>query len=404
MKKNIIILAFIIFLPIFISAQENKFGITLNGIVKTDIMFDTRQNVIAREGHFLLYPTDKFLDINGEDVNEKENFNMLSIQSKLTGNLTAPNAFGAKVNGVLEGAFFGHSNGDINGFRLRHAFLKLDWGKHNLIVGQYWHPFFITEVFPGTISFNTGVPFQPFSRNPQIRYTYKPSYISFSFTASSQRDFSSNGPEGASSVYLRNSSLPMLNFNVQYSSENFVAGAGIDYKSLLPQIKSNLNYKNNNKINSTSFLVYGKYQKDDFSIKAESFWGENSYDLLMLGGYAISNINEVTEIQSYTNIKISSIWADFSFGSMLQFGLFAGYTKNNGSDEKISGAYFSRGNNINEVFRISPRVVFTEGKVKFATEFEYTSASYGEVNDFGKVYDAESVANLRVLFSTMLFF
>ena len=65
--------------------------------------------------------------MNNIDINAKSGFNILSIQSRLTGKITGPDAFGAKTSGQLEGEFFGTADSDVNGFRLRHAFVKLDW-------------------------------------------------------------------------------------------------------------------------------------------------------------------------------------------------------------------------------------------------------------------------------------
>ncbi len=102
---------------------------------------------------------------------------------------------------------------------------------------------FITDCFPGTVSFNTGAPFQPFSRNPQIRLTHKADNIKFIITAMSQRDFSSTGPAGGGSQYLRNSTLPEMNLTIQYETKNengnsFLLGAGADYLSLTPRIET----------------------------------------------------------------------------------------------------------------------------------------------------------------------
>ncbi|MFW5644912.1 MAG: hypothetical protein ACOCZL_03275, partial [Bacteroidota bacterium] len=171
MKIKIIVLLFLISfgtsLHTFSQDDEKKFGISLSGFVKNDFILDTRQTVSVREGHFLLYPEDERLDPDGEDINARANFNYLSIQSRVTGKLTGPDAFGAKTSGILEGAFFGATNSDINGFRLRHAFFKRNWASTELLLGQYWHLMFVTDCFPGTVSFNTGTPFQYFSRNPQ---------------------------------------------------------------------------------------------------------------------------------------------------------------------------------------------------------------------------------------------
>jgi hypothetical protein len=157
MKKSLFLVLFSVILTATSIAQDNNsFGIRFSVFVKTDIFWDSRQTVAAREGHFLLYPQNEKLDANDEDINAKANFNMLSIQTRLRGTITGPDALGAKTSGVIEGAFFGHTSGDINGFRLRHAFVKLNWTRTELLVGQYWHPAFVTYCFPGVVSFNTG--------------------------------------------------------------------------------------------------------------------------------------------------------------------------------------------------------------------------------------------------------
>ena len=155
------------------------------------------------------------MDKNGDDINAASSFNMLSIQTRLMGKITGPEAFGAKTSGLIEGEFFGTSDGDTNGFRLRHGYVKLNWATSELIIGQFWHPMFITESFPEVVSFNTGVPFQPFNRSPQIRFTQQFGAWSVAATALAQRDFLSNGPDGASSTYARNAAVPEFNLKLQ---------------------------------------------------------------------------------------------------------------------------------------------------------------------------------------------
>ncbi|NOY50562.1 MAG: hypothetical protein GXO88_08375, partial [Chlorobi bacterium] len=170
MYKKLLFLMF--FVPVVVYSQDgSKFGIKFHGFVKSDLLFDSRQTVDVREGHFLLYPKNELPDIEGNDINAKSSFNLLSIQTRLKGFITGPDIGKIKTSAYLEGEFFGMNNADINGFRLRHAFIKLKWETASLLVGQYWHPFFAVNCYPGTVSFNTGSPFQPFSRNPQIRFT-----------------------------------------------------------------------------------------------------------------------------------------------------------------------------------------------------------------------------------------
>jgi len=390
--------------------DKASFGIKFFGFVKTDVIYDSRQTIAARDGQFLLYPDKEILDQNGNDINAVPNFNMLSLQTRLSVALTAPDVFGAKTSGLVEGSFFGQTDGDLNGFRLRHAFLKLTWEKSSLLIGQYWHPMFITEAFPGTISFNTGVPFQPFSRNPQISYMYGINDIYISVTAATQADFLSTGPIGSSSSYLRNSGSPILNLTMKYKLKSFLVGAGVNHKTLLPRLEetnaSGEKYKTDTKVSSTSAMGFAKVVFNDFTIKAEGVYAENATDLLMLGGYAVSDttLDGNGFVSGYTGIKTLSAWTELIYGKALQFGIFAGYTKNLGAADDIKGSYYSRGKDIANVMRISPRVQYSIGKTRFALEFEYTSADYGTPDLKGVVENATTVANMRLLFAAYLFF
>ena len=231
-------------------------GIKFSGFVKTDIFYDTRQSGASngiREGHFYLYPDNVLYDVEGNDINANPSFHILNIQSRLKGDISGPDAFGAKTSGVIEAEFFGTAEADINGFRLRHAFVKMDWTKTSLLIGQSWHPMFPAESFPGTISFNTGAPFTPFSRNPQVKLTRKLGTLSLSLTAYSQRDFTSSGPDGGSNKYLRNSGLPGTNFQLRIpANDNITAWAGVDYKRLRPELRTSANYETDATIGSYS--------------------------------------------------------------------------------------------------------------------------------------------------------
>lgn len=383
-----------------------NFGISFSGFVKTDLIYDSRQTVSLREGHFLLYSQPEKLDLNKADINAKSNFNILSIQTRLLGKITGPDAFDAKTSGQIEAEFFGTSDGDINGLRLRHAFVKFDWEKTSLLVGQTWHPMFITEVFPGVVSFNTGAPFQPFSRSPQIRISKTIEHIRLIFTAASQRDFASNGPDGFTSAYLRNSVIPNLNAQVQFSKENNLFGVGLDFKKLTPRIVTIKNFITDKSISTLSFTGYFKFNPEPFVIKSQVVYGPNLADLMMIGGYAVKSTNTSDGQEEYTGIKTLFAWGEVIYGKEIEFGLFGGYSKNLGADENISGAYYGRATNIDNLVRISPRVQFNSGKSRISTELEYTVAAYGKNNnaDKGKVIDTKSVANLRLLFAVYYFF
>ncbi len=439
--------------------EESKFGINFSGYVKNDFFWDSRQNVSIREGHFLLYPSPVSKDADGNDINAKQNFNFLSIQTRLTGKITGPDAFKAKTSGVIEADFFGNENAnfvDVNGFRLRHAYVKLNWKKTELLFGQYWHPMFIANDYPDVVSFNTGSPFQPFSRNPQIRFTHKIKNISFIAAVNSQRDFAS---PGGSSVTLRNAGIPEANIQLQYDLKNdsakteFLIGAGCGYKTLLPRLYSEVittpekytldtttniithtyakttKYETDETVGGYSAFAFIKYKIPSITFKLYGFYGQNAFDLTMIGGYAIKGISDPQrDLEDYVSFNTLSAWGEIQTnGKKVQIGLFAGYTQNRGADNNIlsyslpaaipvatnpfpqATAAISRGADIKNIYRIAPRIIFFSGKFQFMTELEYTTAAYATKNangvinrdKKGVITATEDVSNMRVLFSAM---
>lgn len=404
MKKFALIWMFSVLVGYTQNNNENLPDIKISGFVKTDFFFDSRQVATFREGHFLLYPLNESLDANGEDLNAHSSFNALSIQSRVTAKFTGPQVLGAKSGGMLEGEFFGTSDADVNGFRLRHAFVSLNWEKTSLLFGQTWHPMFVAEVFPQVVSFNTGSPFQPFSRNPQIRFTQTFDQFSLIAVLLTQRDFTSNGPAGFSSNYLKNNVIPAAHLQMQYKSETFVSGAGIDYKTLVPRISTSKNLKTDETVPSFAGILYAKYSGSGFTWMAEGVYGQNLTDLLMLGGYAVSAVDTSTGYEEYTTLNTLSMWTDFAFGKDIQPGIFIGYTKNLGAEDKIVGSYYTRVNNIDKILRITPRVVFNFSNVRFSTELDITSVSYGKADEFAKVTETNNVLNVRGLIAVYYFF
>ncbi len=410
MKRNmfyILMISTIISLTYTSYPQEkdkSEFGITFNGYVRTDFFYDTRQTVSLREGHFLLYPANELLDKNGEDVNAKTNFNLLSIQTRLTGKITGPEFLGAKTSGTIEAEFFGTSETDVNGFRLRHAFVNMKWSSTSLLVGQTWHPLFIADMYPMVVSFNTGVPFLPFARCPQVKLTQSLGSVNLIAVVAGQRDFTSNGPSGFSSSYLRNSGLPDLHFQLQYKSDNLLLGAGVDYKILQPRVVTVKNTKTDETIGGLTSIAYLKIKASPVTFSLQGIYGQNATDLMMLGGYAAKAIDSTSGKEEYTTLNSYSIWSEIYFGNELQFGLFGGYTKNLGSSDNIVGAPFTRVSNIDNIMRIAPRVQLTSGSTRFALELEYTSAGYGILDKNGKVNNPKNINNLRTLLAVSYFF
>lgn len=407
MKRLFSFVFLITFILIYtLLSQQNSDAVTLklSGYVKTDVLFDSRQIDQLREGHFSIIPKKEVLDKNNEDVNAKSNFNILSIQTRLAGTITGPDVLGAKSMAYFETEFFGSTDATINTLRLRHAFLKFMWEHFELLAGQYWHPLFVVDCYPGTIGFNTGAPFQPFIRSPQIRFTTKINPIKLILTASSQRDFSSPGPNGNSSIYLRNSVIPNLNAQLQVSFlKNSLIGGGVDFKRLAPRIVTKSGMKTDETVDGMSFIGFAKLAFSDFLFKAEAVYGENLAEMIMLGGYAVKDTSQ--EKWEYTTNQNLSLWAEVSYGKDIEVGLFGGYSKNLGTKDNYT-VFYGRAEDIDDLIRISPRIQFTFGKVKIAAEIEAMFANFGKVdrNDKGKISDTKGVTNIRGQLAFMYIF
>ena len=405
--------------------EDPKFDTNFSGYVKTDLYYDSRQIVNLREDFFLLYPENQKSDKNGKDIYAKDHSGILSIQSRLTWKVTGPDILKAKPSAMIEADFFGNENAnfvDINGFRLRHAMIKLNWQTTELLVGQYWHPLFVTECFPDVVSFNTGAPFQPFSRSPQIRLSQTLQKLKLAITVAEQRDFLSTGPDGANHKYLSNGLIPDMNLNLQYShlwneKNEIMIGTGIEYKQLVPRLYSqtDINLKDGNdsiyytgkdKVKSAAISVYAKLKLKPITFKAYAIYGSNMFDHVMLGGYAVTSMNISNDMSyEYSPVRNMSFWTEISTNGKNQAGLFAGYTKNLGTENDNTGVYYSRGSNINYVFRVAPRIVFNMGKLRISTELEYTSAQYGKADTKGVVNtNLTTVSNFRVLTAFYYFF
>lgn len=409
-------LLFLILIPLLgISQQEKQFSLKFNGFIKSDLLFDSRQTVNVRLGHFLLYPANESLDPDGNDVNARTTLNMLSIQTRLKLLITGPDVWGAKTSGYIEGEFFGTTNADLNGFRLRHAFIKFKWPKTMVMAGQYWHPMFNVRCYPGTVSFNTGVPFQPFARNPQLRVNQQLGKFNITATALWQLEFASTGPIGPNTIYLRNASVPIFNLRFEFYSKNesngneFLAGIGVNYKSIQPRMKTDSAYKTSVKENSTGFSAYFKMKSKPITLKLNGFYGGDATDLTMIGGYAVKEITDPQKnFVSYTPLCTSAFWIDLhTNGKKFQYGLFAGYSKNHGprKDVMANGNVYARGSDIDNVYRVSGRMIYNNGKFRLAPELEYTVASYA--TQYGKpleITDSKPIGNFRVLIGFYYFF
>ncbi len=385
--------------------------IRVSGYIKWESYGDSRQVFGFRDDQVLYYPEKKDLDVNCQDINANGQFQMAALQSRLHIDADGPNISQATTLGVIEADFFGNA-GIANIVRLRLAYLQLLWEKVSICAGQYWHPLYVPGVDVRTVSFNAGSPLETFSRNPQLRITYKPTtHTNFIFAASTEFDFPSRGPIGGSTTYMRDAMVPMLDAQIKTNWREHIFGAGLDYKRIVPRLQTNTGIKAHESLNSFSVIAYSAFNWERVSTYNKFMFVQNAVDQNMIGGYAVHCVDATNDHREYTNLNGIAWWNDTEFNYHDKFvpGWFIGIIKNIGAHETIlqnvtdddgnitDQRIFGLGTDIDYVFRVSPRLTWKAKNFKFGAEFEYTRAAYGTINSKGDVINTDPVGNFRVL-------
>ncbi|PIE50076.1 MAG: hypothetical protein CSA38_05215 [Flavobacteriales bacterium] len=396
---------------IMMAQQKSDWSVKPYGFIRTDYVFDSRKTANVREYQVNLYPLDKNLDANGEDINASLSSSLLAITSRFGLKVKGKKVWGAKTAAVIEGDFFGNtelnksvkSTGSIGLLRLRHAYVKLDWAKTSLLLGQTWNPSFITDVYPGVANFNVGIMFNPFGRSAQIKLTQQITpHLDFVAVAYKDREFSAPiANEGHFNSGSTNSILPVFHGQLKYKKDHITAGIAGEYQSIKPTTVSN-GLVSNERVNSAHLLAYFKYQNDKIIAKAYGLTGGNMHHLVMLGGYA--SYTKTNGQEAYQPIRTSSAWVDISSANKkIAPGMFFGYTQLSGAERDQHNKFtdvHGRGlgaRMIDNVWRVSGRVHFKQNKFSVVPEIEYTSATFGDIDDNVKANaNPSTVGNVRV--------
>jgi hypothetical protein len=377
----------------------------IGGFLRSDIYYDTRRNAEILDGLLDLYPLKIDKDVNGLDINAMSPYRMSAAASRINTKFTGPDVLGAKSTSLIEFDFTG-ANGI--GLRLRHAWLKLNWQNSELLFGRFWHPMFTLDVFPSVVALSTGAPFTVFNRCEQVRYTRTLGELSFMAAASAQMDY---GFQNTQHIQV----IPDLSANVQFKTDLIIFGLTGNYK--VNQPKSSVTgatiptgtpkYRTYSTIASKSAQVYGQFKSGLFKAKANVLYGENMFELLMLGGYAIDSINPATGREIYTPLKNMNYWCNILYGDKIMAGLFVGYTQNLGANAKtITNFVNARGSDIDNLVRIAPSITYKSGKLLLQFELEHSIAAYGtpDPKDYGKVKTTTDASNTRAQISATFLF
>ncbi|MFT3751419.1 MAG: hypothetical protein QM800_00505 [Paludibacter sp.] len=391
----------------FAFAQEPATKVKFYGYVGNEFFYNSRQNQEMVDGAIFLFPKPVSLNsTTGKDNNAIPQAEMLSVNTRLGLDINGTPVLGAKSTGKIEADFAGFGT-NFYVFRIRQAYVKLNWDKTELLVGQTWHPLF-GSVAPSTPSANGGAPFQPFNRSPQVRVKQNlTNTLTVTGAALYEMQYASMGALGTSNVYLKNSLLPDLFVGLENKTAHWTTGIGADIKRLKLLAGS---------ITSKSAVAYAQYNNKLLTVKGKALYGQNLTDQLMIGGYAVSGIDATTNDTTYTNIKTATGWLNVTYGSKIQVGILGGYSRNLGTQDDLvlnaKGQYIAYGygftsktqSQLNELIRIAPTVSYNLPNLKFALEYDYTTAAYGTLQSDGLVATPTWATNHRVLASVSYIF
>lgn len=361
------------------------------GFIRNYAIYDSRATKSLTEDLFFFMPLDKEIK-NGTDVNAVGSYNFQALTTRLGLNITGYKIKNLGIDAKIEGDFYClNSTKNTATFRMRLAYFQLNRdftkGKYHtslkLTIGQTWHP--LANDKPYGINLESGTPFTPFNRSPQIRLTASiNNSICLTGSILQQMQYRSMGPQKSTNLYQRHS-IPEFYGGISFKASGITAKTGIDILSIRPHYGYNENGKKyNEQITTISPFIYIQYEYKSLKINAKTVLAEAGEHMQLNSGYAITGKKEDGISNEYTPIRSSVSFLSVKYGRKLQIMGMIGYHKTLGTSKPIENPkrniYFS-GNGfkeINSILRFTPTIIYNLGKFQIGLEYNYTMVEYGK--------------------------
>ena len=424
MKKTLLMAAMLLVsLPFAFSQDSNRVTIKPYGFIRNYLTFDSRKTYTVIGGEYNMQPYD--IDtVDGVDLNDVASMQLQALTSRFGVAITGPKVGGWNTSGKLEGDFGGFgSNNTV--LRLRLAYLKLNRGASELLVGQDWHPL-SGDIMPEVLGMAAGAPFRPHSRTPQIRGTQY--WGPFGYTAALlwQLQYMNNGPVSASNPastastdFAHRALWPEAFLGVNFKQEGWYLQLGVDAQMLRPRTHAFdgvVTRKVDETVYSITPTLYAQYVEDRWSVKFRTMLAQNTSHLNQLVGYAVTGPAGDDPLVSpgyeweYSPMNATISYLNLSLGNRYRANLFLGYMKNLGAGEELynySGVgdyhiYMKGGEqftHLNSVWRIAPSFSYNVKAFNLGIEYEVTTCTYGDIGDRGQILlndNLRQVTNHRV--------
>jgi len=394
------------------STETKKKWYSLYGFIRTDFFAQSHKMESVVQELLPLYPTPASYNEYGEDINQTFSAGFYSMATRLGLKASCDNVLGTeKITGCVEADFTGGTTGAS--LFLRKAFVQMFWKKSDLIIGQTWHPLCTEKILPNTLSATAGAPYAPFSRIPQVRYTFhavnKYDFIKFDLIGAIvyQASNASYGPDPSDGItqissnkFQKDAVIPNVFLGGEYTIWRWILGFGLDYKALNP-VKTYTNYQgqtktNNHLLHTASAMIYGDYKADYFDMSAKVILGSNLNEHKLIGGYAVGyKAVTVDGVEGYVldfaPYGTLSSYVNISVGKLYKCNLFGGYSMNLGPMYDLNKTYkfYGSGKSGNQVtkdiYRVGLTFTYNPKRWNIGIEAYYNSANWGTMSETGKI-------------------
>ena len=261
---------------------KNDIYIKFGGWVRAEYYIDNREMAGALEGLFGFFPLDKNIGADGKDLNKVIRQNLSTQATRFNALIKGPDLGKSRTSAYFEFDFTGGNN--IN-LRLRHAWVKFNWTKTELLIGRFWNPMGLTP-FPDVACLHTGIPFRPFGRAEQIRVSHnltdRFSVLLAGVYQSEHKSFIESGTD------MRANPYPDMHLQFHYKTPSFQTGLMSELKTIRPATQTTGEnggqYKATSTITSYAFSAYANVDCSKFNAKASVLYGQNLSEMFMQGG------------------------------------------------------------------------------------------------------------------------
>lgn len=398
MKKLFFTLVSLSLISLFAaSAQdETPAKFKLYGFIRNYAAFDSRAVMAGTEDLYFYMPKDEAGDL---DKNANPSLRFLSLTTRLGLDVSGYKYGNMDLSGKVEADFYCKS-GSVAVLRLRQAFITLGWnglGKKGtnslaLNIGQTWHP--MAADMPHIINLETGAPFNPFNRSPQVmaNYTFD-GRITLTGGFLYNMQYLPVGPKAfdnmevtKSADYMKYGLIPELYFGVTVKpTKSFLVKAGANLLSIKPRWMDDKGKKLSDRLTTVSPFIFMQYTgKNGFQVKAKSVLAQAGEHMNLLSGYGVSKENADGSLE-YTPQRSTVSFISAQYGKKWQVMGMVGYVRLLGTSEDIyDGVYFfntSGASNFRQMLRFTPTIAYNMGKLTLALEYNFTTVQYGKNMD-----------------------